>query len=118
MIVEGEEQTRLLGGTALWGGAGGRRRAEGIRSVPRQDVSFLMTIVYEMVQFAKSTAAASSDVQEMGDGMVSWTGTTVPSSGSVAAETGSAQPSAGARRDCSRGFPGAAYEPLCLGRQE
>lgn len=46
MIVEGEEQTRLLGGTALWGGAGGRRRAEGIRSVPRQDVSFLMTIVY------------------------------------------------------------------------
>lgn len=86
MIVGGEEQTRPLGGTALWGGAGGRRRAGGIRSVPRQDVS-LMTIVYEMVQFAKSTAAASSDVQEMGDRMVSWTGTTVPSSGSVAAET-------------------------------
>lgn len=87
MIVGGEEQTRPLGGTAPWGGAGGRRRAGGIRSVPRQDVSFLMTIVYEMVQFARSTAAASSDVQEMGDGMVSWTGTMVPSSGSVAAET-------------------------------
>lgn len=87
MIVGGEEQTHPIGGKAPWGGVGGRRRVEGIRSVPRQDVSFLMTIMYEMVQFAKSTAAASSDVQEMGDGMVSWTGTTVPSSGSVAAET-------------------------------